>query len=60
MKIIEGSDFVFESIKLMDYKLHIIRLKRGGSYIKSAEWLLHKGATINPENKNIMNAYGGH
>ena len=36
----------------MDYKLHRVRLRRGGSYIKSPEWLLHKGATINPKNKN--------
>ena len=52
LKIIKGSDFVFESVKLMDYKLHRVRLKRGGSYIKSPEWLLHKKATINPKNKN--------
>ena len=36
----------------MDYKLHRVCLRRGGSYIKSPEWLSHKGATINPENKN--------
>ena len=36
----------------MDYKLHRVRLRRGGSYIKSPEWLLHKKATINPKNKN--------
>ena len=35
----------------MDYKLHRVRLRRGGSYIKSPEWLLHKRATINPKNK---------
>ena len=29
-----------------------MRLRRGGSYIKSLEWLLHKGATINPKNKS--------
>ena len=52
LKIIKGSDFVFESVKLMDYKLHRVRLKRGGSYIKSLKWLLHKKATINPKNKN--------
>ena len=52
MKIIKGSQFIFESVELMDYKLHRIRLKRDGSYIKSAKWLLHKGATINPKNKN--------
>ena len=36
----------------MDYKLHRVRLRRGRSYIKSAEWLLHNRATINPKNKN--------
>ena len=29
-----------------------MRLKRGGLYIKSPEWLLYKGATINPKNEN--------
>ena len=52
LKIIKGSDFLFESVEKMDYKLHRVRLRRGGSYIKSPEWLLHKGATINPKNKN--------
>ena len=52
MKIISGSEFNFESVELMDYKLHRVRLRRGGSYIKSPEWLLHKGATINPKNEN--------
>ena len=36
----------------MDCKLHRVRLRRDGSYIKSPEWLLHKGATINPKNEN--------
>ena len=52
LKIIKGSDFVFETVELMDYKLHRVRLRRGRSCIKSPEWLLHKGATINPKNKN--------
>ena len=52
LKIIKGSDFVFEIVELMDYKLHRVRLRRSGSYIKSFEWLLHKGATINPKNEN--------
>ena len=34
LKTVKGSDFVSESIYLMDYKLHRVRLKRGGSYIK--------------------------
>ena len=33
LKIAKGSDFVFESVELMDYKLHGVRLRRGGSYI---------------------------
>ena len=46
LKIIKGNDFVFESVELMGYKL------RGGSHIKSPEWLLHKGATIDPKNND--------
>ena len=52
LKIIKGSDFVFESVELMDYKLHRVRLRRDESYIKFSEWLLNKEATINPKNKN--------
>ena len=52
LKMIKGSNFVFESVDLLDYKLHRVRLRTSGSYIKSPEWLLHKGATINPKNEN--------
>ena len=52
MKIIKGNEFTFESVELMDYKLHKVPLRRGGSYIKSPERLLHKGATANPKNKS--------
>ena len=52
LKIIKRSDFVFESVELMDYKLHRIRLRRGGSYVKSPEWLANKKATLNQKNKN--------
>ena len=52
LKIIKGSEFIFESVGLMDYKLHRVCLRRGGSYIKSPKWLLHKRATINPKNEN--------
>ena len=48
----KGSSFVFESVDLMDYKLHRVRLNRAGSYIKSPEWLENKKATINRKNKN--------
>ena len=46
-----GSDFMFESVELIHYKLHKISLKRGKSYIESPEWLINKGAIINPKNK---------
>ena len=51
-KNIKGSDFVFESVDLLGYKIHRVRLKRGGSYIKSPKWLLHKRAAINPNIEN--------
>ena len=40
LKIIKGSDFVFESVDLLDYKLHRVRLKRVGSdkYIDTSEF----------------------
>ena len=53
MKIISASQFNFESVELMDYKFHKVRLKRGGSYIKSPEWLLYKRATINSKNEKV-------
>ena len=33
----EGSDFKFESVDCLDYKLHKIKLRRGGSYIESLD-----------------------
>ena len=51
-KNIKRSDIVFESIDLLDCKLHRVRLKRGGSYIKSPKWLENKKAVINPKNEN--------
>ena len=53
LNIIKRSDFVFESVELLDYKPHRVRLKRGGSCIKSPKWLLNKGATINLKNENV-------
>ena len=46
-----GSGFIFESVELMDYKLHNISLKRGRSYTESSEWLKNKAATMNQKNK---------
>ena len=49
-----GSDFIFESVELLDYHLHKISLKRGKSYIKSPECLENKRATINPQKIMII------
>ena len=47
-----ASDFKFESVELLEYKLHKIKLKRGGSHIDSPEWIRNKRATINPKNED--------
>ena len=52
LKTIKGSDFVFESVDWLDYKIHRVRLKRDGSYIKYPKWFENKKATINPKNEN--------
>ena len=52
LKMIKGSDFVFESADLVDYKLHKVRFKRSGSHVKSPKWLANKKATTNPKNEN--------
>ena len=44
-----GGDFMFESAEIMDYELHKVSLKRGGSNVESQEWSKNKGATINPK-----------
>ena len=36
----------------MDYKLHRVRFRKGGSYVKSPEWLANKKTIIDPLNKN--------
>ena len=50
LKIIKGSDFVFESVELVDYKRHRVLLRRGGSYLKCPERLANKKTS--PKNKN--------
>ena len=47
-----GCGFIFESVDLLSYTFHKMSLKRGKSYIKSAEWVINKRATINPKNKD--------
>ena len=46
------SEFAFDSVDLLYYKLHKINLNRGGLYIDPSEWLKDKKATINPKNND--------
>ena len=52
-----GSDFIFESVDLFNYKLHKRKLERGGLYIKSPKWIRDKAATINPKNEDDNNCF---
>ena len=46
------SKLTHESVVLLYYYFQKIDIRRAESYIKSAEWLAHKEATINPRNEN--------
>ena len=48
----DGSEYDFERFLLLRYKLHIISLKRGGSYINIPKWIKNKNRTINPKNED--------
>ena len=48
----EGSEYHFEKVVLLKYKLHEISLRRGGSYIDSPKWIKNKNGTINPKNED--------
>ena len=48
----EGSDYHFERVVLLKYKLHKLSLRRAGSYIDSPKWIKNKKATINPKNED--------
>ena len=48
----KGSEFVFDRVNSLYYKLHKISLNKGGSYIDFPKWLKNKRATINPKNND--------
>ena len=52
-----ASDFKVQSVELLEYKLHKIKLKRGGSYIESPRWIRNKAATRNPKNEDDNNCF---
>ena len=47
-----GSEFVFDNVDSLYYKLYKISLNRGGSNIDSPKWLKNKKSTINPKNND--------
>ena len=52
---LRGSEFVFDIINLMCYKLYKISLNRGGSYTNSPKWLKNKKTTMDPKNNDNNN-----
>ena len=49
-----GSNFIFDGVDLLSYRLHETSMKRGKLYIESSEWLKTKRATINPKMTMII------
>ena len=47
----KGSEFIPESVELLHYYFQKINIRRAESYIMSLDWLVNKGATINPKNE---------
>ena len=48
----KGSEFVFDSVDLLEYKLNKIGLNSGGSYVDSPKLLKNKKTIINPKNND--------
>ena len=47
----KGNEFIPESVELLHYYFQKINIRRAESYIMSLDWLVNKGATINPKNE---------
>ena len=45
-----GSNYIFESVDVLNIHFHKTKLKRGKSYIDSPDWIKNKKATIGPKN----------
>ena len=50
----ESGSFVYESVEECNIHFNKIDLRKGASFIDTPEWLKHKKATINPQNKNDL------
>ena len=51
---IKGSEFTRESVGLLYYHFQKLNIRRAESHIKSPDWLVNKGATINRKNKKKL------
>ena len=51
---IKGSEFTHESVGLLYYYFQKLNIRRAESHIKSPDWLVNKGATINRKNKKKL------
>ena len=47
----KGSEFIPESVELLQYYFQKTNIRRAESYKISPDWLVNKGATINPKNE---------
>ena len=52
----KGSEFIFDSLDVLNYDLHQISLNRDVSYIDSPKWLKNKKAAINPKT-NLLKCF---
>ena len=48
----ESSNFVYKRVEEWNIHFNNTDLRMGASFIDTPEWLKHKKATINPQNKN--------
>ena len=46
-----GSEFIPDSVELLEYEFHKIDIIRAESYIITPGWVASKKATINPKNE---------
>ena len=47
-----GSEFIPDSVELLEYELHNVNIIRTESYLPSPAWIASKKATINPKYEN--------
>ena len=47
-----NSRFVFDEVLYLDVNFHQLNLMRGSSYLPLPDWLVRKGAIVNPHNND--------